>query len=74
VAAEDKGSAFAAWRKAEGHARRFDPVVPSAHHGPDIVDPHVVGLRKIKLGLLATDAKLQILHHLPVFGPRTCCP
>jgi hypothetical protein len=50
------------------------PLSPPRITGPMSFDPHVVGLLKIKLGLLATDAKLQILHHLPVFGPQTCCP
>jgi hypothetical protein len=38
--------------------------------GPQIVDPDVVGLRKIKLALLGRDAKLGRLHHGAILSPE----
>ena len=39
------------------------------HHRTHLVDADLVGLWKVKLGLLRQDAKLQILHHPDVFDP-----
>lgn len=51
------------------HLRKLDSVSGGAHHRPEIVDPDVVGPRKIELRLLRRDAERQILHHLAVCRP-----
>ena len=50
-------------REAKVHRHQLDDVAGRAHDRSQIVDPDVVGLRKIKLALLGRDAKLGGLHH-----------
>jgi hypothetical protein len=53
----------------KGHRHQCDLVACGSHHRPGVVDPDVVGLRKIELALMARDPEVQSLHHLAVVGP-----
>jgi hypothetical protein len=66
---KDRSPTLAPWWKAERHRHQFDPVGGGAHHGPDVVDPDVVGLRKIEFALAAGNCELQTLHDLAIFAP-----
>jgi hypothetical protein len=66
---EDRCAARSSRRQAEGHRHELNLVPAGPHTRPNIVDPDIVGLRKIGFALMGGNRKLQSLHHLAVFGP-----